>query len=63
MGLSSIVFGLTCLVMIGLAEIAISMSDPFGDDQADFNLDAFLQSVYNNAVGFLTDDRTRRPLV
>ena len=46
------------LVMIGLSEIAIAMADPFGEDQADFNLEAFLQQVYDNAVGFLTDDRS-----
>ena len=56
--LATIVYGLTCLVMVGLSEIAISMSDPFGEDQADFNLEAFLESVYNNAVGYLCDDRT-----
>jgi hypothetical protein len=35
-----LVFSLTALVMVGLAEIAIAMSDPFGDDQADFNVRA-----------------------
>lgn len=35
--------------MVGLSEIAIAMSDPFGDDQADFNLNAFLQSVIGEA--------------
>jgi len=58
--LSYIVFGLSSLVMIGLSELAIAMSDPFGDDQADFNLEAFLESVYDNAVGFLTEDRSLR---
>ena len=33
------------------------MSDPFGDDVADFNLDAFLAGVYDNAVNVLTEDR------
>jgi hypothetical protein len=56
--LSSIVFALTSLVMVGLSEIAIAMSDPFGEDQADFNLEAFLAATYDNAVGFLTEDRS-----
>jgi hypothetical protein len=33
-----IVFTLTAMVMVGLSEIAIAMSDPFGEDQADFNV-------------------------
>ena len=53
--LSMVVFVLVCLVMVGLAEIAIAMSDPFGEDEADFDLDAFLASVYNNSVAYLLD--------
>lgn len=36
--LCMIVFSLTALVMVGLSEIAIAMADPFGEDQADFNV-------------------------
>lgn len=54
--LSSIVFVLSCLVMIGLSEVAIAMSDPFGDDESDFDLNAFLEKVYNNATAFLRDN-------
>ena len=43
--LSTIVFSLTSLVMVGISEIGISMSDPFGEDQADFNLEKFLEQV------------------
>ena len=40
-----------------LAEIGVKMSDPFGDDEVDFNVDAFMKSTYNNAVDFLIEDR------
>ena len=33
------------------------MSDPFGDDEVDFNLEAFLQTTYENAIQFMRDER------
>lgn len=33
------------------------MSDPFGDDDVDFDLEAFLRSAYDNSVALLNDER------
>ena len=33
------------------------MSDPFGNDDVDFDLEAFIRSAYDNAVALLLDER------
>ena len=45
-------------IIIGLQSIAIAMSDPFGRDDLDFDLQRFLMAAYDNAVAMLTDQRT-----
>ena len=40
--------------MIGLEEVAVAMSDPFGDDDTDFDTDHMVSKAYNNAVAMLT---------
>ena len=48
------------LAFLGLRQVAVAMSDPFGDDEVDFNLEAMQKEVYNNAIAFLAD---RRPMM
>lgn len=55
--LSLTCYTVACFIMIGLEQIAIGMSDPFGNDEVDFDLDNFLQSAYDNAVAKLCDSR------
>ena len=43
--------------MIGLQSIAVRMSDPFGDDDTDFNVDGMLANAYNTAIELLVDER------
>ena len=44
---------LTIVTHLGLCAV----SDPFGNDEVDFDLDNFLQSAYDNAVAKLCDAR------
>jgi len=48
-------FAIICLIMIGLQEIAAAMSDPFGDDEIDFDGERQLATAFNNAVALLMD--------
>jgi len=58
--LSLFAFSVVCAIMIGLQEIAVAMSDPFGDDDVDFDVDSFLKAAYNNCVALLSDERQPR---
>lgn len=42
--------------LIGLQEIAVSMSDPFGDDKTDFDTHKLMNDAYNNAVAYLVEE-------
>ena len=55
--LSLTIYSITLLIMIGLQQVAIGMSDPFGDDEVDFDLEAFVRSAYDNSVALLLDQR------
>lgn len=55
--LSLVCYVITCTIMIGLQQIAIGMSDPFGNDDVDFDIDGFLRHAYDNAVAKLLDTR------
>ena len=48
-------YGIYVVLMIGLLEIATAMSDPFGEDDFDFDVDGLMKSAYNNAVAYLRD--------
>ena len=52
-----VVFWIICTVMIGLQEIAAAMSDPFGDDDIDFDTERLLRSAFNDAISLLRDER------
>lgn len=42
---------------MGLKEVAVAMSDPFGEDDIDFDTNGMLTSAYNNAIAMLKDER------
>ena len=52
-----VVYFIICLVFLGLREVAIAMSDPFGIDDTDFDLESMLSSTYKNAIACLKDGR------
>jgi len=54
--LTLIVYGILCLFFLGLREVAICMSDPFGDDDVDFNLEPMLKGAWINAIACLKDN-------
>ena len=46
-----------CVMFLGLKDVAVQMSDPFGDDDVDFDLEPMLSGAYKNAVALLRDER------
>jgi hypothetical protein len=40
-----------------LLQVAVAMSDPFGDDDVDFDLEPMLAGAYKNSVAVLSDHR------
>jgi len=55
--LTAVIYTIICLIFLGLKEVAVAMSDPFGDDAIDFDLEAMLSGAYKNAVALLRDTR------
>jgi len=55
--ISMVVFTVISGINIGLQAIAIRMSDPFGDDDTDFNIEAMLANAYNNVMELMVDKR------
>lgn len=55
--ISMLVFLVICFIMIGLQAVAVAMSDPFGSDDIDFDLDKFFEGAYNNCIALVTDQR------
>eukprot|EP00960_Hanusia_phi_P055746 763053-Hanusia_phi.AAC.10 len=45
---SCFAFPLVTFLLLGLVEVANGMSDPFGEDEVDFNQPALVQVVYND---------------
>lgn len=54
---TAVVYFVICLVFLGLREVAIAMSDPFGVDDTDFDLESILSRTYKNAIACLKDER------
>jgi len=50
-------YSILAVIEIGLERIAAAMSDPFGDDEIDFDVEALLSSAYNNATAYLREDK------
>jgi len=55
--LTAAIYAIICVAFLGLKEVAVAMSDPFGDDAIDFDLEAMLSGAYKNAVALLRDTR------
>ena len=55
--MSMVVFIIIDTIMIGLQAVAVAMSDPFGDDDIDFDLESFLRGAYDNSIALITDQR------
>ena len=55
--LAVILFPLVCVAFLGLKEVGVAMSDPFGDDDTDFDTEALLNAAYQNAIACLKDTR------
>ena len=47
------VFFIVCLVLLGLKETAVALSDPFGGDDVDFNVDVFMASMLANTKAMI----------
>ena len=48
------VYFIVCLVLLGLKETAVALSDPFGGDDVDFNADVFMASMLANTKAMIS---------
>ena len=55
--LTPIVLFFAVLVMVGLREVAVALSDPFGDDDVDFPVDTWIAQLRANALLVHRDNR------
>lgn len=55
--LSFAIYLVICTILIGMQAIAVAMSDPFGDDDTDFDIELFMSEAYDNAIALLCDER------
>ena len=49
-------FFVVCLVLQGLKECAVALSDPFGGDAVDFEVDVFLANILANTKALISPD-------
>ena len=56
--LTAFTFVLIAVFFFGLKEVAVKMTDPFGDDDIDFDIEEMLASWYKNCVLLLKDVHT-----
>jgi len=47
------IFTVVIAIMVGLQEVAVAMSDPFGDDAVDLDTKGYLESAEKNARAYL----------
>jgi len=55
--LSMVVYVMICTITIGLQAVAVAMSDPFGSDDLDFDLETFIKGAYDNSISLIVDQR------
>jgi hypothetical protein len=55
------VFFVVCLVLLGMKETAVMLSDPFGGDAVDFDCDQFMASILNNTRALLSRGADLKP--
>jgi len=51
---SVVVYAIVAGMLLGLQEIAVSMSNPFGEDSTDFDTRTLCHDAYNNAIAYLS---------
>ena len=52
---------ITCLVMQGLKEVAVALSDPFGGDDVDFDVQEFMRVILENSKALISRDGVFKP--
>jgi predicted membrane chloride channel (bestrophin family) len=52
-----LMMALISIVLIGMRSLAVQLSDPFGDDLVDFELEKFLWAAYTNAIAHLREPK------
>jgi len=57
-GVSLIMYAVICMILIGMQAIAVAMSDPFGDDDTDFDIEIFMEDSNDNAIAILLNERS-----
>ena len=45
------------MVLIGMRGLAVQLSNPFGNDAVDFEIDKFMKSAQDNSIAMLQDAR------
>ena len=55
-----VVFFLAAASLIGLKEVAVALSDPFGEDAVDFEVDKFISASYRDCLALLADSDVPR---
>jgi hypothetical protein len=50
---SVVTYAVVAGMLLGLQEIAVSMSNPFGDDSTDFDTRTLCADAYSNAIAYL----------
>ena len=48
---------LVSIVLIGMRSLAVQLSNPFGNDSVDFEIEKFMKGAYTNAVAQLSAER------
>ena len=54
---SSPIMMMVSVVLIGMRGLAVQLSNPFGDDLVDFEIEQFMKGAYINAVAHLKSER------
>ena len=54
--LSVVIFLVHSSLTLGLQHIAVALSDPFGDDDVDFDLSCMSSATYESVIALVRDD-------
>jgi len=55
-GLTFILLSVYMIAVLGIKATAVQLSDPFGDDAVDFELESFMKGAMTNAIAKLSDN-------
>eukprot|EP00322_Chrysochromulina_rotalis_P010403 CAMPEP_0115868434 /NCGR_PEP_ID=MMETSP0287-20121206/21294_1 /TAXON_ID=412157 /ORGANISM="Chrysochromulina rotalis, Strain UIO044" /LENGTH=441 /DNA_ID=CAMNT_0003323095 /DNA_START=55 /DNA_END=1380 /DNA_ORIENTATION=+ len=53
---SVIMMAIVSVVLLGMRGLAVQLSNPFGNDSVDFNLERFMKGSFTNAIEYLKED-------